>query len=69
VKLRDAGRDLGLADEELRLLIRSGRLRLGPSTGGAPSVSDRSVDEVRVFLADSTDSLAVYLRRRARVSR
>jgi hypothetical protein len=69
VKLADAKRELEIGDEELRLLIRSGRLRLGPSTGGAPSVSDRSVNEVRTFLRDSTDSLAVYLRRRAHVSR
>jgi hypothetical protein len=69
VTLAEARRTLNLRDEELRLLIRAGRLRLGPVTADGPSVTDSSVAEVQDFLRESRNSLAVYIRRRAAVSR
>ncbi len=69
MKLSDAGRELGIGPEEVRLLIRSYRLKLGPVTGGAPTVTDRSVAETRDFLAQSKGSLATYVRRRSGLPR
>jgi hypothetical protein len=65
VRLADARQTLGIGEEGLRLPIRAGRLRIGPASGGAVSVTDRSVDEVRDLFQCNTDSLARYGNHRA----
>jgi hypothetical protein len=61
VRLADAKQTLGIGEEELRLLIRVHRLRIGPSTGAPCRLPMRRFAEVSELLGRNGGSLARYV--------